>query len=71
MMTHHSLIILSISSGETPDLYTVVPEKSAGIAGRTMMGSSHVYDIAAVSFAQVVLVASHERSVTILIFLPD
>ena len=36
-------------SGETPDLYTVVPEKTTGVAGRSMMGSSHVYDIAAVS----------------------
>ena len=32
--------------GETPALYTVLPEKAAAIGG-AMMGSAHVYDIGA------------------------
>ena len=32
-------------SGETPALYTVLPEKTASVGG-AMMGSSHVYDMA-------------------------
>ena len=32
--------------GETPALYTVLPEKTAAVGG-AMMGSSHVYDIGA------------------------
>ena len=32
-------------SGETPSLYTVLPEKTASVGG-AMMGSSHVYDMA-------------------------
>lgn len=35
-------------SGETPVLYQVLPEKSSAVGG-AMMGSSHVYDMAAVS----------------------
>ena len=31
--------------GETPALYTVLPEKAASVGG-SMMGSSHVYDMA-------------------------
>ena len=34
-----------LSSGETPALYTVLPEKTASVGG-AMMGSSHVYDMA-------------------------
>ena len=34
--------------GNTPALYQVLPEKRATVAG-AMMGSSHVYDIPAVS----------------------
>lgn len=34
--------------GDTPALYTILPEKQASVGG-AMMGSSHVYDIAAVS----------------------
>ena len=36
-------------SGETPVLYTVLPEKLAAV-GTAMMGSAHVYDLAAVSY---------------------
>ena len=36
---------LSLCSGETPALYTVLPEKTASVGG-AMMGSSHVYDMA-------------------------
>ena len=34
--------------GDTPALYQVIPEKKASVGG-AMMGSAHVYDIAAVS----------------------
>ena len=30
--------------GETPTLYTVIPEKTAAVGG-AMMGSSHVYEL--------------------------
>ena len=40
-----------VYSGETPALYTVLPEKQASVGG-AMMGSAHVYDIAAVSYSQ-------------------
>ena len=33
--------------GDTPALYTILPEKKAAVGG-AMMGSSHVYDISAV-----------------------
>ena len=36
------------SGSEQPTLYTVLPEKRAGV-GAMMMGSSHVYDLATVS----------------------
>ncbi len=32
------------AGGETPSLYTVLPEKTAAVGG-ALMGSSHVYDI--------------------------
>lgn len=32
--------------GETPALYTVLPEKKTAVGG-AMMGSAHVYDIGA------------------------
>ncbi len=35
------------SGSEQPTLYTVLPEKRAGV-GAMMMGSSHVYDLASV-----------------------
>ncbi len=34
------------AGGETPALYTVLPEKTAAVGG-AMMGSSHVYDLGA------------------------
>lgn len=37
----------AMEGGETPDLYTVLPEKAAGMVGRSMMASSHVYDVSA------------------------
>jgi len=42
-------IFFCVYSGETPALYTVLPEKQASVGG-AMMGSAHVYDIAAVSY---------------------
>ena len=36
--------------GETPLLYTVLPEKTAAVGG-AMMGSDHVYEISGVSSA--------------------
>ena len=36
------------SGSEQPSLYTVLPEKRAGVGGM-MMGTSHVYDLATVS----------------------
>lgn len=35
----------AMEGGDTPQLYQVIPEKQAGNIGRSMMGSSHVYDI--------------------------
>lgn len=35
-------------SGETPALYTVIPEKTVPVGG-AMMGSSHVYDVSTAS----------------------
>ncbi len=35
-----------VYSGETPALYTVISEKATSVGG-AMMGSSHVYDLAA------------------------
>ena len=37
-----------IYRGETPLLYTVLPEKTAAVGG-AMMGSDHVYEISGVS----------------------
>jgi len=34
----------AMEGGDTPQLYQVIPEKATGI-GRSMMGSSHVYDM--------------------------
>ena len=34
--------------GDTPALYTVLPEKKTAVGG-AMMGSAHIYDISAVS----------------------
>ena len=34
--------------GDTPALYTVLPEKKTAVGG-AMMGSAHVYDVTAVS----------------------
>ena len=34
--------------GETPALYTILPEKKSSVGG-AMMGSAHVYDTTAVS----------------------
>ena len=36
------------SGAEQPTLYTVLPEKKTTV-GAAMMGSAHVYDVAAVS----------------------
>ena len=41
-------LLLWCCSGDTPVLYQVLPEKSSAVGG-AMMGSSHVYDMAAVS----------------------
>lgn len=38
------LIISLLCRGETPTLYTVIPEKTASV-GAAMMGSSHVYEL--------------------------
>ena len=35
--------------GETPALYTILPEKKQQV-GQAMMGSSHIYDMTAVSY---------------------
>lgn len=34
---------------ETPQLFTVVPEKRTATVGTAMMGSTHIYDMSAVS----------------------
>lgn len=41
--------------GETPALYTILPEKKAAVGG-AMMGSAHVYDTTAVSIPLVELI---------------
>lgn len=38
-------------SNDTPQLYTVLPEKRTDRIGQAMMGSTHVYDIAAATAA--------------------
>ena len=38
----------SVARGDTPALYTVLPEKTSTV-GVAVMGSSHVYDLSAVS----------------------
>ena len=43
-LTISSVLLCSV---EAPSLYTVLPEKSSAV-GSAMMGSSHVYDMAAV-----------------------
>lgn len=48
-MTSYDVITLLVARGDTPALYTVLPEKQSSVGG-AMMGSSHVYDITAVSF---------------------
>uniref|UniRef100_H2YDL3 PSP proline-rich domain-containing protein n=1 Tax=Ciona savignyi TaxID=51511 RepID=H2YDL3_CIOSA len=35
----------AMEGGDTPQLFTVLPEKSAAAVGRNMMGSAHVYDV--------------------------
>lgn len=35
--------------GDTPALYTVLPEKKTAV-GQAMMGSAHIYDLTGVSF---------------------
>ena len=35
--------------GDTPALYTVLPEKKVNVGAGTMMGSAHVYDVSGVS----------------------
>lgn len=37
----------TVSRGETPALYTVLPEKRVERVGGAMMGSTHIYDLAA------------------------
>lgn len=41
--------------GDTPALYTILPEKQAAVGG-AMMGSSHVYDISAVSITVQIII---------------
>ncbi|XP_054130235.1 splicing factor 3B subunit 2 [Melozone crissalis] len=38
----------AMDGSETPQLFTVVPEKSTATMGRAMMGSTHIYDMSAV-----------------------
>ena len=40
----------SVARGDTPALYTVLPEKTSAV-GAAVMGSSHVYDLSAVSLS--------------------
>ena len=40
----YTLYLCLSLSGETPALYTVIPEKMTAVGG-AMMGSSHVYDL--------------------------
>ncbi|XP_046441214.1 splicing factor 3B subunit 2-like [Daphnia pulex] len=41
-----------MESNETPQLYTVLPEKRTDRIGQAMMGSTHVYDIASATTTQ-------------------
>ena len=43
--------------GDTPALYTVLPEKKAAV-GAAMMGSAHVYDLGVVSDKHLILFSS-------------
>jgi splicing factor 3B subunit 2 len=46
------LFLLLSSRGETPALFTVLPEKTANV-GAAMMGSSHIYDLSAAMPGQI------------------
>lgn len=46
------ITISSAFSNETPQLYTVLPEKKTDRVGQAMMGSTHVYDLAPAATAQ-------------------
>ncbi|KAF4793884.1 splicing factor 3B subunit 2 [Turdus rufiventris] len=46
----------TMDGGETPQLFTVVPEKRTETVGTAMMGSNHIYDMSAVM--------GHKRPVT-------
>ncbi|XP_066040610.1 LOW QUALITY PROTEIN: splicing factor 3B subunit 2 [Chamaea fasciata] len=39
----------AMDGSETPQLFTVVPEKRTAIVGTAMMGSTHIYDMSAVT----------------------
>ncbi|KAM8793776.1 splicing factor 3B subunit 2 [Eudromia elegans] len=39
----------AMDGSETPQLFTVVPEKRTATVGSAMMGSTHIYDVAAVT----------------------
>merc|ERR1712071_130279 len=41
-----------MENNDTPQLYTVLPEKRTGRVGQAMMASTHVYDVAAASGSQ-------------------
>jgi len=41
-----------MENNDTPQLYTVLPEKRTDRVGQAMMGSTHVYDVAAASSSQ-------------------
>ena len=41
-----------MGNNDTPQLYTVLPEKRTDRVGQAMMGSTHVYDVAAASSSQ-------------------
>lgn len=38
-----------LCSSETPQLFTVLPEKRTATVGGAMMGSTHIYDMSTVS----------------------
>ena len=46
------VFLLFCFSNDTPQLYTVLPEKRTDRVGQAMMGSTHVYDVAAASSSQ-------------------
>ena len=50
------------SGSEQPTLYTVLPEKRAGV-GAMMMGSSHVYDLASVRI-YIKIIHNYRRFIT-------